>query len=303
LVSRINSLWAENVGAELTWLTADQVAREVRAYIDRGIDFLKYASSEHRSAEPSAFLAFSPAVQAGIVNEAHRAGLTAQAHTFAVEALRVSIEAGVDIIQHCNMTGPTPIPASTLQLLVDKGVASTVFPFTQRRFEKISATGSALNLRLFSCGDLNVRNLIEANAKLLLATDAGCLAAEAATDPVLGKAWIAAGEDNLAELGQGHFHWMKAMEEKGYPAMAILKAATSNIAAAYAKDADLGTLQPGRIADMILLDRNPLESADNYRSIHMIFKDGLIVERSRLPVAKRLTNATEQGAGCCPSLQ
>jgi imidazolonepropionase-like amidohydrolase len=226
--------------------------------------------------------------QEAIVNEARRAGITVQAHTFAVEALRVAVEAGVDIIQHANMTGPTPIPDSTLDLFVDKGVAATVFPFTQRRFELISATGNPLNIRLFSCGDLNVRNLIKAGATLLLATDAGCMAKEAATDPVLSKAWIAAGEENLAELGQGHFHWMKAMEEKEYPPLAILKAATANIAAAYDKP-DLGTLQAGKIADLLILERNPLESVEHYRGIELILKDGKIVDRAALPVSSLLS--------------
>ncbi len=71
------------------------------------------------------------------------------------------------------------------------------------------------------------------------------------------------------ELGQGHFHWMKAMEEKGCPPLEILRAATKNIATAYRKDRDLGTLEPGKIADLILLNENPLQSAKNYRSIHM----------------------------------
>jgi imidazolonepropionase-like amidohydrolase len=290
LVERINSLWAENVGPGLTWMTPERVAHEVGFYIGQGVDFIKFASSEHTvPMGPSAFLAFSPQCQAAMVAEAHRAGLTAQAHTSSVEALRVSIEAGADIIQHCNITGPTPIPGATLQLLVERKTASTVFPITQRRFDWIREKGDVLTGRIFSTVsvDTNVRNLIQSGAILLLATDSTILPAEMAADPLLAAA--VTGEDNLFELGQGHFHWLKAMEEKGFPAMEGLKAATRNIAVAYGKDAFLGTLQPGKIADMLVLDKDPLQSAENYRSIHMILKDGRIVDRSALPVSPILT--------------
>jgi hypothetical protein len=70
-VNRINSIWVENVGRHLMWLSPEDVAREVRAYIGKGIDFVKYGSNEHPF--PGAFLAFSPQVQASIVGEAHRA--------------------------------------------------------------------------------------------------------------------------------------------------------------------------------------------------------------------------------------
>jgi len=295
LVERINSIWSENVGSDLTWMTPDQVAHAVRAYIGGGVDFVKYASSEHRLAEKGAFLAFSPHAQQTIVAEAHRAALTVQAHSSSVESLRVSAEVGSDIIQHCNMTGPTPIPDATLRLLAEKGVCATVFPFTQRRYERLIYNGDEFTRRMFATADVNIRNLVQSGVTLLLATDGGILGPEAASDPVFGKSWVAAGEDNLAELGQGHFHWMKAMEEKGFTAMDILKAATANIAHAYKKDKDLGTLEQGKVADMLVLDRNPLQGAENYRSIHAVIKDGVMVDRAALPRNPILTRSTPLG--------
>jgi imidazolonepropionase-like amidohydrolase len=291
LVLRINSLFVENVGPDLTWMTPEQVAQEVRIYIGKGIDFIKYASSEHRVAEPSAFLLFSALAQLHIVEEAHRAGVTAQAHTTSVEALRVAIEAGCDLIQHCNITGPVPIPETTLELLAAKKAGAVVFPFTQRRLDEIMRKADAIVRRHFSMVDSNCRNLIRCGATLLLGTDAGILAPDAAADALLKNFWFAGGDDNLAELGEGHFHWLKAMEEKGFPAMDGLRAATRNIAVAYGKDDDLGTLEPGKIADILILNDDPLQAAENYRSIHMIIKDGVMVDRMSLPANPILTKA------------
>jgi len=288
LIERLNGIWASNVGPALSWMTPEQVAREVRAYIAKGIDFVKYASSEHRWGDPTTFLVFSAQSQAAIVNAAHEAGITAQAHATSVESLRVAVEAGCDLIQHCNITGPVPIPDSTLELIAQRGTGAVVFPFTRRRFDWILEK-CPVDRPYFSTSDTNCRNLIQAGARVLLATDAFVMSSEFLTDPVLTQYWSAPGEDNLAELGQGHFHWLKAMEEKGFPPMELLRAATRNIARAYGKDADLGTLQPGKLADLLILEKNPLESADNYRSIDTIIRDGAVVDRTPLPLNPLLT--------------
>lgn len=287
LAQRINALWVENVGPDLSWMPPEQVANEVRTYIDKGIDFIKYASSEHRAQEheASAFLLFSERAQAAIVEEAHRAGLTAQAHTSAVEALRVAVEAGCDLVQHCNITGPVPIPESTLELMAKKKTGAVVFPFTERRLEWMKGI-KQWERRYFSTVDANCRNLMVSGAPILMANDGYILRPG---DPVFKNSWADAGEDHLSDLGEGHFVWLKAMEEKGFPPMEALRAATRNIAVAYGKDKDLGTLEPGKIADVILLDRDPLKSAENYRRIHMVLKDGEVVDRESLPLNPILT--------------
>lgn len=279
LVTRINSLCVENVGPDLMWMTPDQVAHEVRAYIHKGLDFIKYASNDHMDAR----LLFSERVQSVLVEEAHRAGIIAQAHTTAVEGLRVAIEAGCDLIQHINVTGPVPIPKTTLELLVEKRTGAVVFPFTRRRLDLIMKKDLWAR-RAFANIDVNCRNLIRSGASLLLASDGGIRAPEVASDPRLKNSWIAPGEDNLNDLGEGHFFWFEAMQEKGMAPMEMLRAATRNIAAAYAKDKDLGTVEPGKIADLLILDKDPLQAAENYRSIHRILKAGVLVDREVLPM-------------------
>jgi predicted amidohydrolase YtcJ len=97
------------------------------------------------------------------------------------------------------------------------------------------------------------------------------------------------GEDGLIDIEAGHFAWFMAMEEKGCASMEMLRAATRNIAMAYGQGGDLGTLQPGKIADLLILDRNPLARAVNYRSIDKIIKDGKVIDREALPTNPILT--------------
>lgn len=291
LVKRINSIWVENVGRHLMWMTPEQVAEQVRAYIGKGIDFIKYGANEH---VPGAFLAFSPRTQAAIVEEAHRAGITAQAHTFSVEGLRIAIESGCDLIQHANVTGPVLIPESTLELMAKRKTGTVIFPWTKRGLDWIMKNVDDAQHTMWQASDDNVRNLISSGALLLLANDGGVFAPEMKTDPLLTKTWNAVpGEDSLIDLGTGHFAWFKAMEEKGCPPMEMLRAATRNIAVAYGKEKDFGTLAPGKMADMLILNKNPLQAAESYRDIHMILKGGVLVDRDALPVKPVLTRPAE----------
>ncbi len=294
LNKRISALWVENIGRHLMWLSPEQVAREVRAYIGKGIDFVKYASNEHWPTSAGAFLEFTPRTQEAIVEEVHRAGLTAQAHTMSVEGLRIAVEAGCELIQHPNFTGPVPIPESTLELMVRRKTGAAVFPWTEKGFQWVLENSPEMMRTALQASDVNARNFVRSGVPLLLANDGYIVASDAAADPAFSRTWAGAPEEqSLPRLGTGHFVWLKAMEEKGMAAMEILKAATRNIAVAYGKDNDLGTLEPGKAADLLVLDKDPLQAADNYRSIHMIFKDGAVVDRKALPENSILTKPME----------
>src|SRR5262249_26029769 len=131
VVETVNWHWAQGVGNELTWMSADDVREAVREYIrTSGIDFVKYASSAHI---PVRFLAFSLDAQRAIVEEAHAAGLTAQACTMTPEALKVTIEAGADLLQHGDVTGLRPLPEATLDLIADRQLPCVAFLQTERR--------------------------------------------------------------------------------------------------------------------------------------------------------------------------
>ncbi len=137
---------------------------------------------------------------------------------------------------------------------------------------------------LLRTADQNERRLIAAHAPLLLAADAGI------TDP---DAWAALPNDqkidNSTALGSAHFTWFDAMAEKGMAPMDMILAATRNIAMAYHVIDDFGTVEPGKRADLLLLDADPLADIANVRKISMVMKDGAVVDREALPLHPMLT--------------
>jgi imidazolonepropionase-like amidohydrolase len=89
---------------------------------------------------------------------------------------------------------------------------------------------------------------------------------------------IAAGTDNVAPWDDPWpdlFHELDDLHVKaGMPVAAVLTSATAVNARAVAQDADMGTLAPGKLADMIVLTRNPLDDLGNLKSLVMTVKRG-----------------------------
>jgi Tol biopolymer transport system component/predicted amidohydrolase len=70
-------------------------------------------------------------------------------------------------------------------------------------------------------------------------------------------------------------HWeMEAHQMGGWTPAEILQAATIAGATAIGRDADLGSLEPGKLADLVVLDRDPRLDIANTRAIAMVMKGG-----------------------------
>lgn len=65
-----------------------------------------------------------------------------------------------------------------------------------------------------------------------------------------------------------------------------IQAATRNAATLCGVGEDLGTVEVGKIADLIVVGGNPLEDVNNVRRLQLVFKDGRIVSDKRRPAAR-----------------
>jgi len=71
---------------------------------------------------------------------------------------------------------------------------------------------------------------------------------------------------------------MELFAEAGIEPVEILKAATSDAAYALGRSDQLGSIEPGMLADCVILNENPLESISNVAAVHAVIKGGVIYD-------------------------
>lgn len=91
----------------------------------------------------------------------------------------------------------------------------------------------------------------------------------------------------LAGTDNGFFgaslHWeLEYLTQAGIPPLEVLRIATQQAAEAVGAQDDLGTLEPGKLADIVLLDKNPLEDIRNTQTIWRVIKGGWLFDPEKL---------------------
>ncbi|WP_129794540.1 amidohydrolase family protein [Sphingosinicella sp. CPCC 101087] len=86
-------------------------------------------------------------------------------------------------------------------------------------------------------------------------------------------------------LGPAVHREMELLQAAGVPADRIITIATLNGARHLGKQDELGSIEPGKLADMVLLSADPTVDIDNAKQIVWVMKAGQLVDEDRLPLA------------------
>ena len=196
-----------------------------------------------------------------VVEEAHKAGLKVAAHAENREGVNDALAAGVDSIEHGYFLRNT----EGLDLLVDSG---TYLVPTIMAYDLI-ANGLDQGVPPEAVG--KARAALEYNtAGFRAALDAG--------------AGIAMGSDAGTAFNDHGRSWREAafMVRNGMSAMDAIVAATRNGADLLGLGAQVGTVEPGKIADLIIVGGDPLADISRLGNVLCTIQGGRIVMRNGL---------------------
>jgi imidazolonepropionase-like amidohydrolase len=306
--ARINAQFELNGGPDLAWMTPEQVHDEMVKYVAKGVDFVKFGATGDDPPVDSivgqeAVLRFTPAQQRAMVEAVHAAGKIIQTHQTSAEALRIVVESGVDMAQHCAHTGRSRIPEATIQLMIKRKFYCgtqwgllTEAQLQQVREQRFPGSDQDNGHEGIDYSVENAVRLIKAGIPELVSTDAGTIDPDVAKDfgPEGGPGGLG-GHASL--IGEAEFEDMQAMQQRGMTPMMILQAATRNIAAAYHKLDSLGTLEAGKSADLIVVDADPLADIQNLKKLSLVVKEGRTIDTGRLPLEPILTSDEARNPG------
>jgi imidazolonepropionase-like amidohydrolase len=227
----------------------EQVTLVARSQIGRGVDLVKVYADYRWGPQGEARPTFTLEELTRIGEVAHSSGRAMVAHASTAEGMRRAILAGADTIEHGD--GGT---AETWKLMVEHKVG----------FCPTLAAGHA------TAQYAGWRNGEPPEPPRLGAKRASFKAALAAGVTMCfgGDVGVYAHGDNVREL--------ELMVDYGMPALDALRAATSVNARLFHLDDRLGTLAPGRVADLIAVDGDPSRDIGALRRVKLVMKNGTL---------------------------
>jgi len=267
--ARAGEIRAPNIRAAGTWIAhqgtyvsfarqfgeVDELRNAIKTELEAGADLIKVALAgwnEGARPQDAPDIPFDKKLLAVAVEEAHKAGFKIACHANDPTSCQIAAHAGVDSLEHGMFleAGDLEAMAKNKTCLVPTMSVWDAMLYYARAVDWPEARKKrAEDLRQGSRAA--VTSAIKAGVRIALGTDAGGGAAR--------HGRIAREAELMVECG---------MEPRD-----ALIAATSS-AASLIGEAERGTIGEGKIADLVLLDANPLESIGALRLIAAVFQDG-----------------------------
>ena len=235
-------------------------------------------------------------VMQAAVDEAHRLGLKVYVHAPRLARAKEALRAGVDGLLHGIIDAP--IDQEFISLMKKNGAVyvptlgmfedvADVTAFARRQapyWDQLglqppapystftSPAGAQLFNRLLDNTAYTKQQLPTLRANLQQASAAGIPIVMGSDTGFFGVL-----------LGVATQLEMELMVEAGLKPIDVLRAATINAARMIGKEKELGSIEAGKLADLVILDANPLEDIRAVRRINKVVKGGVVYDPAKLP--------------------
>jgi imidazolonepropionase-like amidohydrolase len=235
-----------------------EVRQKVRLLAHDGADHIKVLSTgavlTHSSNPHSQEFTLEELKAA--VDEASHFGLRVEAHAHGPEGIKNAIEAGVASVEHATL-----IDDEGIALAKQHGTYLDMDIYDEECIQEDGKKGSmpkdflAHDQELGEAQRQNFRKALKAGVKMSFGTDAGvCPYGTAAKQ-------------------------FSMMVKYGMTAMQAIQSATSTAAALLGRSKEIGSIRPGKYADMVAVKGNPLQDVSLLEKVSFVMKDGKIYKQ------------------------
>jgi len=239
----------------------DEARRKVREIIRAGADVIKIATSGGvlSSRDDPRHGHFRDAEVAVMVEEATAAGIAVMSHAAGADGIKTAVRNGVRSIEHGIF-----LDDEAIELMLDRGAWLVPTLIAPRGVLEAAAAGAGLAPQVVEKARMvvdthreSMRRAVAAGVRIAFGTDTG----------------VTRHGRNLEELA--------LMVECGMTPAAALHAATRSAAQLLGIDADLGTVETGKLADLTIVDGDPLDVGSLTSRIHSVYQGGEQVAQTR----------------------
>jgi len=235
---------------------ADNARAAVREQISHGADWIKvYSDRTYRVREDGVLddiPTFTLDELKAIVDEAHRERHKVASHAMALNGVHNSVEAGVDSIEHGNY-----IAEEDLKAMASRGIfyVPTIF-VGEYVAQGRAAEGAPVWLQMIQIHEETFKRAMKAGVKIAFGTDAG------------GFDWKI---DPAKEFS--------SMVKFGMTPAQAIRSATVTAADLLGMKDSLGTLEAGKLADIVAVPGDPLADVSLMEKVDFVMKGGTVVRR------------------------
>lgn len=238
----------------------DDVRKMVRLQRKRGADFIKVTASGGvlSGGDRPHWPNYTEPELAALCEEAHDYDLKVAAHAHSSAGILRSVRAGVDSIEHGSF-----IDDEGIELMLERGTwlvptLALIDWIASGRVSSVSEEGRAKALAARDIGQANVRKAVAAGVRLAMGTDT---------------------TGTICPFGQHARELELYVDALGLTPAQALMTATSNAAELLGIADQQGTIEPGKVADLLVVQGDPLRDITVLRSggIRTIFRRGVDV--------------------------
>jgi imidazolonepropionase-like amidohydrolase len=233
------------------------VKTKVRQNIKYGADVIKFCATGGVLSKGTKVGAqqFTYAEMEALIAEAHLRGLTVAAHAHGTDGIKAAIKAGVDSIEHGSFLDPEAIKlAVKMGTYLSMDIYVTEYILGEGEKAGILEESLAKERTVGKRQRQSFTNALNAGAKMVFGSDAG----------------VYPHGNNAKQLSR--------MVTFGMTPMQTLQTATIEPARLLKQDKIIGSVTPGKLADILAVKGNVIEDITILEDVDIIIKDGVIIQ-------------------------
>lgn len=249
-------------------------AQKTRELIERGSDVIK------------TWVGLTAEEYVAVVDEAHRHGVKVHAHLYAPEAIRMALDAGVDVLQHVGSARNPPYDDALVSEIAHRNVPIVqtishriwVYPatvaFPERLLDPVYRKDMPADIYAEFIASFDN---FHRNSYFLDIGQETRNAKKSAGQFIAAGAYMGVGTDAASPLNmhtEAMWREMSALVESGMTPIQVISAATKTNAEILGQFEQLGSIEPGKLADIIVIDGNPLANIEVLDHVELVIKDG-----------------------------